>query len=68
MDFVIVVTSIIELYLTNSTLYMIKIIRLLRTLRPLRFISRNLSMKIVVNALIASIKGIFNVAIVVIII
>ena len=30
----------------------VKILRLLRTLRPLRFVSHNINMKIVVNALI----------------
>ena len=46
----------------------IKILRLLRTLRPLRFISHNLSMKLVVTALLESVSGIFNVLIVVLII
>ena len=43
----------------------IKILRLFRTLRPLRFISHNSGMKTIVSALIQSVGGIFNVAVVV---
>jgi hypothetical protein len=46
----------------------IKILRLLRTLRPLRFISHNINMKVVVIALIESVGAIFNVLIVVVLI
>ena len=43
----------------------IKILRLFRTLRPLRFISHNSGMKTIVSALIQSVGGILNVAVVV---
>ena len=43
---------------------MIKILRLLRTLRPLRFISHNINLKIVVTALLESVSAIINVLIV----
>ncbi|MFN9910860.1 MAG: ion transporter [bacterium] len=45
-----------------------KIIRLLRILRPLKFISSNPNMKLMVNCLLKSIGGIFNVSLVIIII
>ena len=47
---------------------MIKILRLFRTLRPLRFISHNSGMKTIVSALVQSVGGIFNVALVVFIV
>ena len=39
----------------------IKIFRMLRTLRPLRFISHNVAMRLIVGALIESVGSIFNV-------
>jgi len=51
LDFFIVSASIIDMAFTNVELTFIKVLRLLRTLRPLRFISHNRNMKIVVNAL-----------------
>ena len=47
---------------------MIKILRLLRTLRPLRFISHNINLKIVVTALLESVGAIINVLIVLLLI
>ena len=47
---------------------MIKILRLLRTLRPLRFISHNINLKIVVTALLESVSAIINVLIVLLLI
>ena len=41
LDFIIVVFSIVELVMKDSKLLFIKILRLMRVLRPLRFISRN---------------------------
>ena len=43
----------------------IKILRLLRTLRPLRVISHNVAMKLIVASLFESVGAIFNVVIVV---
>jgi hypothetical protein len=51
--------------LTSIDLPFIKILRLLRTLRPLRFISHNVNMKMVVIALLESLGGMVNVIIVV---
>jgi len=34
---------------------------MLKILRPLRFISKNPGMKLIVNSLLESVKGIFNV-------
>lgn len=65
MDFFIVITSLIDISLTNVNLPIIKVLRLLRILRPLRFISHNSSMKTVVVALLQSMGAIMNVGIVV---
>jgi hypothetical protein len=67
-DFFIVIVSLIDTMLTNLNIPAIKILRLLRTLRPLRFISHNKGMRMIVAALIQSLAGIFNVAIVVMIV
>ena len=65
LDWFIVVTSLIDLAFTSINLPVIKILRLLRTIRPLRFISHNSGIKIIVEALLQSVGHIFNVAIVV---
>lgn len=67
LDFFIVVTSLIDLSLSNISLPAVKVLRLLRTLRPLRFISHNTAMKILVVALLESIGSIINVIIVVVV-
>ncbi|OMJ71655.1 hypothetical protein SteCoe_30075 [Stentor coeruleus] len=67
-DFAIVVASIIDFSISSINISQIKIVRLLRTLRPLRYISHNLSMKIVVTALLESLIAIMNVAVVLVII
>lgn len=46
----------------------IKIVRMLRILRPLRFISHNPSMKILVNSLLESLVGLSNVSLVILLI
>ena len=63
-DFLIVVISIIDFSVSSISIKYIKVFRLLRTLRPLRFISHNLSMKVIVKALLESIVAIINVVIV----
>lgn len=65
LDFFIVCASIIDMTFTGVELTFIKVLRLLRTLRPLRFISHNRNMKIVVNALLNSVVAIMNVGIVI---
>jgi hypothetical protein len=67
-DFFIVVISIIDTSFEEINLPVIKILRLFRTLRPLRFISHNSGMKTIVSALVQSVGGIFNVALVVFIV
>ena len=68
LDFFIVVTSLIDLSMTNVSIGAIKILRLLRTLRPLRIISHNIEMKLIVNALFKSVGSIVNVFIVMMIV
>ena len=61
LDFGIVCISIIDMSLTGVNL---SIFKLLRTLRPLRIITRNEEMKIMVTSLAQSFLGIFNVLII----
>lgn len=68
MDFIIVITSIIDMASESVNLPFIKILRLLRTLRPLRFVSHNPSMKLIVTALLESVKAIFNVVVVILLV
>ena len=65
LDFIIVVTSLIDMSLESVNLPILRVIRLLRTLRPLRFISQNPNMRIVVNGLLKSMVAILNVLIVI---
>ena len=66
LDFFIVLTSLTDMLLTKwLDADVFKILRLLRTLRPLRVISHNASMKMIVAALFESVGSIFNVMIVV---
>lgn len=68
LDFIIVFFSIIDMSLSGQNLGFLKIVRMLRILRPLRFISHNPSMKILVNCLLESVGGLFNVSIVILLI
>ncbi|EWS72781.1 cation channel family transporter (macronuclear) [Tetrahymena thermophila SB210] len=68
LDFFIVISSIIDLSLSQIDLGAIKILRLLRTLRPLRLLSQNKSMKLIVTALLQSMEGIANMIFVVLLI
>lgn len=52
LDFLIVIASFIDVSVSSINLSFVKILRLLRTLRPLRFITHNRSMKILVSALL----------------
>jgi len=60
LDFFIVGASMIELALSNIK-FDVKIFRMLRTLRPLRFVSHNVAMRLIVGALIESVGSIMNV-------
>lgn len=68
LDFFIVSVSMIDIFGGDTDFSIFRIMRMLRTLRPLRFISHNLSMKLVVTALLESVSGILNVLLVVILI
>jgi len=65
LDFFIVITSLIDMSLTGFTIGFIKIFRMLRVLRPLRFINHNVNLKMVVVALMDSMSSILNVVIVI---
>ena len=65
LDFFIVNSSIIDILLSSLHIPVIKILRMLRVLRPLRFISHNLAMKMIVTALLESMGHIFNVLVVI---
>ena len=67
LDFLIVVVSLVEVVFLQE-LKAVKAFRLLRALRPLRFISQNMSMRVVVKALFQSILALLNVMIVILII
>jgi hypothetical protein len=60
-DFMVVISSILDLAISSVDFSKIKVTRLLRTLRPFRYINYNTSMKIVVIALLQSIVAILNV-------
>ena len=68
LDFFIVVSSLLDLAVTSINVPVIRIFRLLRTFRPLRFISHNSAMKTIVIALLESVGHIVNVVIVVMIV
>jgi Ion transport protein len=60
-----VASSLIDMSVTTVDLPFIKVLRLLRVLRPLRFISHNESIKLLINALMQSRDSMINVIIVV---
>ncbi|CAG9314125.1 SCN4A_2 [Blepharisma stoltei] len=64
LDLCILLLSITDQCLSTVNISFIRVLRLLRTLRPLRIISHNVSMKIMINALVESLVSVFNVAIV----
>lgn len=68
LDFIIVVVSILDFSVTSINLPIVKIFRLLRTLRPLKLISHNVNMKIVVTALIESVFTMANIMVVILLI
>ena len=68
LDFFIVVTSMIDLSLGDINLPFIKILRLLRALRPLRVVSHSKSLRLIVSALFSSGGAIANVSVVVLVV
>lgn len=65
MDGFIVLTSMLDMCLVNVDIPALKILRLLRTLRPLRVISHNVEMKLMVAAIFESLGALINVSFVV---
>jgi hypothetical protein len=68
LDFIIVCLSLIDISFQGLDLGALKTLRLLRILRPLRFISHNQNMRLVVTALLESVSGIANVFLVILLI
>ena len=68
LDFFIVVTSNIDMLLSNTDIPALKVLRMLRMIRPLRVISHNPQLKMIVAALFESVGSIVNVSFIVLII
>ena len=68
LDFFIVVASIIDTSLPEVNIPMVKVLRLLRIFRPLRFVTHNVNMRIIVTALFRSFGAICNTLIMVMVI
>ena len=68
LDFFIVVVSIIDMSLSSTDIPALKVLRLLRMIRPLRVISHNAELKMIVAALFESVGSIINVSFVLLII
>ena len=62
LDFFIVTTAIIDMTMSGVDL---SILKLFRTLRPLRIISRNPDLKIIISSLVESIGGVLNVIVII---
>ena len=67
-DCFIVTFSLIDLSVSSINIPIIKVFRLLRVLRPLRFISHNVSMRIIVSALLESMSVLAHVTVVMLIV
>src|SRR3990167_1323724 len=65
LDFFIVVTSIIDLALTDVNLPMVKIFR---TLRPLRFVRRYENMRVIISSLVGVLGPLFSVVLVILLV
>ena len=59
-----VIVSLIDTIFDSLNLSFVKILRLLRALRPLKFISHNMSLRLVVTALLESVSGILTVVVI----
>ena len=68
LDFFIVVTSNIDMALANTDIPALKVLRMLRMIRPLRVISHNPQLKMIVAALFESVGSIVNVSFIVLIV
>ena len=68
LDFFIVAASLIDTSIPDVNIPMIKVLRLLRIFRPLRFVTHNVNMRIIVTALFRSFGAICNTLIMVLVI
>lgn len=68
LDFFIVSTSILDMCLVNTDIPALKVLRMLRMIRPLRVVSHNPQLKMIVSALFESLGSIVNVSVIVMII
>lgn len=64
LDFVAVVSSVVNLALPNVDLGFVRVVRALRILRPLRLISRSEGLRTVVDSLLRALPGVANVLLV----
>eukprot|EP00347_Sterkiella_histriomuscorum_P013804 403363301 len=64
LDFIVVFLSIVSMMVSSKNINSIKILRLLKVLRPLRVISRNQGLKISLRSLGKAVPGIINVSII----
>lgn len=65
LDFFIVMASVVDMAFSSYDLAAVKIMRMLRVLRPLRMIAHNPELKMIINALLDSVGSIMNVLIVI---
>lgn len=65
LDFIIVVVFFLDLTLEQLDISWIKVVRILRIVRPLRLISKSSNIKIVVVALLESLNGILKVSLII---
>lgn len=63
-DFLILIISVLDTFTTYFNMTSLKVFRVIKALRPLKFISKNSSMKHLVSALLSSIGAITNVVLV----
>lgn len=68
LDFFIVLGSVVSIIFEQLNIPFITVVRILRVMRPLRFISKNANIKIVVVALIESLQGMLNVSFIILMI
>ena len=68
LDFFIVLSTVIDMILSSGGMRAMRNLRLIKILRPLRFISRNENLQLVVKALLSSAGAITNVTMVIFVI
>lgn len=68
LDFFILVISCLDTFSSQLNLTSLKVFRVIRSIRPLRFISRNATMRQLVSALFSSISAIANVILVMLVV